>query len=300
MFWKFQFYSYVLESLNSFHTNIKFTIEIEKENEIAFSHILLIGNKDLINTTVYHKKTNTDLYINWKSFSRNNWDWRTLKTLVSRVYDICSTEKYLKEELNYIETVFKHQKSYPSWVIDKVIKQVQQAQKAPTSITNKNKNINKKIHRLLLPSEGCNIIKSMNKLVNKLLPNNTKIEVTFKSTKLSSCFNVKDKIDFEQNHDLIYHAECPEPPCIDNYVGESAHRITERIKDHNGRDHKSHVLKYSTEKSHKNVNTIDFKIIDKNFHNNKRNWKTAEVLWIKDLRQTLNTQEKSIQLKLFN
>ena len=108
----------------------------------------------------------------------------------------------------------------------------------------------------------------MNKCINKLLPNNTKIEVTFKSIKLSSYFNVKDKIDFEHNHNLIYHTKYPEPTCIDDYVGESAHRIIERIKDHNARDHTSHVLKHSIKKSHKNGNTIDLKIIDKNFHNN--------------------------------
>ena len=72
------------------------------------------------------------------------------------------------------------------------------------------------------------------------------------------------------------------------------------MKHHSGRDPTSHVLKHSIEKSHKNVNTIDFKIIDKNFDNNKRKRKSAEALWIKDLRPTLNTQEKFIQLKLFN
>ena len=201
--------------------------------------------------------------------------------------------------MHYIETDFKYQKSYPSWVIDKVIKQVQQAQKVPTNTANENENDNKKIHRLLLlyqGDEGCNIIKSVNRCVNKLLPNNTKIEVTFKSTKLSSCVHVKDKIDFEHNHDLIYHTKCPEPTCIDDYVGEIARRITERIKDHSGRDHTSHVLKHNIEKSHNNVNAIDFKIIDKNFHNHKRKRKIAEALWIKDLRTTLSTQEKSIQL----
>ena len=109
----------------------------------------------------------------------------------------------------------------------------------------------------------------MNKCVNKLLPNNTKIEVAFKSNKLSSCLKVKDKTDFEHNHDLIYHAKCPEPTCINDYAGESARRITARIKDHNGRDHTSQVWNHSIEKSHKNVNTIDFKTIDKNFYNNK-------------------------------
>ena len=118
----------------------------------------------------------------------------------------------------------------------------------------------------------------MNKCVKKLLPNNTKIEVAFKSTKLSSCFNVKDKTDFEHNHDLIYHAKCPEPTCTDDYLGESARPITERIKDHNGRDDTLQVWYHSIERSHKNVNTIDFKIIDKNFHNNKRKRKIAEGL----------------------
>ena len=89
----------------------------------------------------------------------------------------------------------------------------------------------------------------MNKCVNKLLPKNTKIEITFKSTKLSSYFNVKDKVDFEHNHNLIYHMECPEQGCISDFVGESARRMTERTKDHSCRDHISHVLKHSIEKS---------------------------------------------------
>ena len=46
-------------------------------------------------------------------------------------------------------------------------------------------------------------------------------------------------------------------------------RTIERLKDHNGRDHTSHALKNTIEKSQKNIKTIDFKIIDKNFYNNK-------------------------------
>ena len=105
----------------------------------------------------------------------------------------------------------------------------------------------------------------MNKYVSKLLPNNTKVEVVYKSTKLSSCFNVKDKIDFEQNHDLVYHVKCLGRTCIDNHMGESARRITVRIKYHDGRDHRSQVSNHSIERLHKNASTVDFKIIDKNF-----------------------------------
>ena len=61
--------------------------------------------------------------------------------------------------------------------------------------------------------------------------------------------------------------------------------------------------KYGTiaQKSHIRMSTPQtLKIIDKDFHNNKQKWKIAEALWIKDLRLTWNTKEKSIQLKLFN
>ena len=98
---------------------------------------------------MYGKKTNTDLYINWKSFSPNNWKRVTLNTLISKVYDICSTEKYLKEELNHIKAVFKHQNSYPSWVLDQVLKQVQQAQQVPSNNSNEKENDSKKLDLFL-------------------------------------------------------------------------------------------------------------------------------------------------------
>ena len=72
------------------------------------------------------------------------------------------------------------------------------------------------------------------------------------------------------------------------------------LKDRNGRDDKWHVLKHSIKKSPKNVNTIDFKLTDRNFDNNKQKREIAEALWVKDLRLSLNTQGESIQLKLFN
>ena len=84
------------------------------------------------------------------------------------------------------------------------------------------------------------------------------------------------------------------------YVGETSRRIIKRIKVHGGRDHASHMVKHNIETSHTDVNTANFKIIDINFSNNKTKRKIAETLWIKDLRPTLNVQEKSIPLKLFN
>ena len=177
----------VLETLNSYHTNIKFTIEIESENKISFLDVLLIRSNSLISTKVYRKNTNTYIYMNWKSFSPNNWKWGTLKTLVTRAFDICSTDEYLKEELEHIRKVFHYRNNYPLWVINKVI---DDAEKIPLANENDSSN-NEKIHCLMLPyqgDKGSNLLKSMKRYVSKLLPEHTKLEITFTDKKLNSCF----------------------------------------------------------------------------------------------------------------
>ena len=64
---------------------------------------------------------------------------------------------------------------------------------------------------------------------------------------------------------------CHIPTFEDNYIGQTARRIQERIKDDNGRDHKSHMFRHSIEKHHDHVAQQNFNIIAKNFRNNK--WK---------------------------
>ena len=87
----------ILLALNSFHKNIKFTFGIEKDNTILSLDILIIRKPGKIETTVYRKKTCTDLYMNWYSFAPKSWKWGTLKTLVRRAHINCSTEKHLKQ-----------------------------------------------------------------------------------------------------------------------------------------------------------------------------------------------------------
>ena len=73
----------------------------------------------------------------------------------------------------------------------------------------------------------------------------------------------------------------------DNYIGVTARGIHKRIKDHNGRDHKSHMLKHSIEKHHDNVIQESCKIIAKNVRNKKWKGKVSDSLWLKDLRPRL-------------
>ena len=93
----------ILLALDSFHENIRFTFEIEKDNTIPFLDILVIRKPGKIETAVCRKKTCTDLYMNWYSFAPKGWKWETLKTLVLRAHINCSTESVKKKNLTKLE-----------------------------------------------------------------------------------------------------------------------------------------------------------------------------------------------------
>ena len=65
-------------------------------------------------------------------------------------------------------------------------------------------------------------------------------------------------------------------------------------------DQISYLCRHVVVNEHHNASYDDFKIIGSGFRNNMFKRKVAEALLIKELQSTLNIQEKSAELKLFN
>ena len=127
-----------------------------------------------------------------------------------------------------------------------------------------------------------------------------KLQITYTGRKHGSLFRTKDQtIIFEHKHDVIYYGKCPAESCVDDYIGETARRVNERIIDLTGSDTNSHLLKHSIESGHKPLEAVDYKIIGAGYRNNTMKRKLSEALFIKELKPTLNKQEKSLPLKLF-
>lgn len=70
---------------------MKITLEEEKDRKSQFLDALLVRNNYYIVTTVYRKKTNTNIYLNWNSFGPNSCRWITVRTTLNRKFEICST-----------------------------------------------------------------------------------------------------------------------------------------------------------------------------------------------------------------
>ena len=88
--------------------------------------------------------------------------------------------------------------------------------------------------------------------------------------------------------------------CHSFYLGKTGHRIIEKAADHNGKDKHTHLFKHASNESHKHVHLDNIKVIDSGYHNNRFKRKISEALYIKQYKPTLNTQEHSIPIKLFN
>ena len=159
----------MLTALNSFHNNIKFTIEIEKGSGIPFLDILVIKTPNRMYTSVYHKKTNSDLYIHWNSFDQNKWKLGTIKTLVHRAYDICSTDQYLEIELKHTLSSFNEINGCPHCDMHRVFKEIKEKQLNQQNIAQKPDEDDKKVCFLILPYNGLkgkHVINTMRKQLN--------------------------------------------------------------------------------------------------------------------------------------
>ena len=60
------------------------------------------------------------------------------------------------------------------------------------------------------------------------------------------------------------------------------------------------MLQHTLQSGHPSVSLDDFKILGKGFNHNRVKRKILEVLLMKQYRPTLNTQENSKSLELFN
>ena len=105
--------NYIRKILNNFDPNIKFTYELEKDCKLPFLDVWLIRKGNNIITSIYHKATTNDIYLNWESFALTSWKIGTLKTIADRAYHICSSIALRKREIDHLKKAFHEKNDYP-------------------------------------------------------------------------------------------------------------------------------------------------------------------------------------------
>ena len=78
-----------------------------------------------MDTTVYRKPMNSDIYIHWLSHAPKSWKIGTLKAILYTVYKLCSNIKLGEEELKRIKTTFHDINEYPLHIINRAIQDIE-------------------------------------------------------------------------------------------------------------------------------------------------------------------------------
>ena len=86
--------------------NFLYTFEPENKGTLPVLDMSLSRNGRELTTTIYKKKINLDIYLNWIAFAPVSWKRGMLRTLTKRAYPVCLTETCFKEELTHLEKRF--------------------------------------------------------------------------------------------------------------------------------------------------------------------------------------------------
>ena len=77
-----------LEHINNFHPNIKFTVEVEEDNNLPFLDVLVTHEQTGFSTSLYRKKTFTGLYTDYASLAPDKYKINLVRILVFRAFHI--------------------------------------------------------------------------------------------------------------------------------------------------------------------------------------------------------------------
>jgi hypothetical protein len=207
----------ILNDLNNFHPNIKFTVEREVNGRIAFLDADLQRQENgQISRKVYRKPTNTGRYLNFQSYHHRSHKLSVIDSLMYRAITVCDDES-LPNEINTIKSCLIRN-GYPGRLIDERFKNMK------NKLSHNIQQNEDKTPRFILPFAG--------KLTNRL--------TTFLRRSLPCKFgyvpgkkigqllcNHKDKTKPDQVG--VYQIPCS---CKTRYFGETGRKLETRLKEH--------------------------------------------------------------------
>ena len=107
----------VLDFLNDQHPNIKFTMEMQKRESIAFLDVLVKRRGLGLVSEIYRKPTFTGVYLNWTSLTSRRYKIGLVKCLLGRAWRICTDIETKNLEVKRIKAVLLRN-NYPEHILD--------------------------------------------------------------------------------------------------------------------------------------------------------------------------------------
>lgn len=212
-----------LSKLNGLHPSLKFTMEKEVNNSLAFLDVVVEKTGANFVTSVYRKPTFSGQYISWDSFCPVKRKVNLIRTLVHRALMICSKVK-LDSELENIRSIFQSN-GYPDHIIkmtiDRKLKDFRKVKpfgprKCPVYL-----------HLPWIGKVSNRFEKQIKSSVSHCF-SQVEPQIIFMTKSLMPATQ-KDVLPATNQSNIIYEYTCR---CDSRYVGRTSQRLQQRIRQH--------------------------------------------------------------------
>jgi hypothetical protein len=225
---------------------IKFTIETETNNELAFLDLKVIRKNSRLETTVYRKPTHSNRYLNFRSHHSLQNKKSVIRSLVYRAFTHCSNSNDLSSELDNLKFVL-NQNNYPDKIIHEIINQYRRK----FSNSDSNEKIEFDINRMISIPYHQNLSENIRRILG-----NHDIKVVFKKGKTIRNMLNPIKKPIYQKSNVVYNVECKN--CDSVYVGTTKRKLIDRLFEHKKALKKTYVDSNIAEHSLKTNHEINF------------------------------------------
>ncbi|XP_063529201.1 uncharacterized protein LOC134740600 [Cydia strobilella] len=196
-----------LDHLNSIHSKIKFTMELEKDCSLPFLDVLVKRNPDnTLGRTVYRKPTHTDRYLNGKSHHHPSQLVTVGKSLFQRAQRICD-DQHLAAELQHARRALQANELRIPRVNQRSHIKIPTVERRPA----------------ILP-----FVRGVTDRISHILKR-ASIKTYFKPMKKMSQFLRPVKCNTPLQTAGVYRLDCE---CGLSYVGQTKRSISTRVKEH--------------------------------------------------------------------
>ena len=295
-----------LEYLISKHPNIKFTVEYENCNSLPFLDIEIHRSNNAFHTSVYRKTCFSGLNSSFFSHCCKKFKINSVKTLLNRAYNICSSPSSLYNEFEFVKTLFFNN-GYPRSLVGRLIRNF--LYKKSSSVTPPPEP--KKSMYFSLPYYGHKSVLLSIELHKLITSYFTEIEpraTLVNNFKMSHIFPFKDVLPNELRSSIVYKYSCVHGMCTSAYVGSTVRTLHMRVSEHLGVSNRtgnplinppqSSIRTHAMQCPTSNISPHNFKILAS--ANSSCHLRILESLYIYKLKPDLNETLSAFPLKIVN
>ena len=107
----------IVDYMNHQHPNIKFTFEVEKNNNFSFLDVKICRANNKFTTSVFRKPTFSGVFTNFDIFIPISYKHGLVNTLIIQCFTKCSSYEKLHNEIVYLKEIFKRNR-HPNDFVD--------------------------------------------------------------------------------------------------------------------------------------------------------------------------------------